>query len=66
MVNTIFWKEKNIIKEQIQIWNLKDLKKLMYKINKIELQTKKNISNSLNFINDFILEISNYKTSNKI
>ncbi|WP_075506102.1 DNA polymerase III subunit delta [Candidatus Pelagibacter communis] len=62
----IFWKEKNIIKEQIQIWNLKDLKKLMYKINKIELQTKKNISNSLNFINDFILEISNFKTSNKI
>ena len=62
----IFWKEKNIIKEQIQIWNLKDLKKLMYKINKIELQIKKNISNSLNLINDFILEISNYKTSNKI
>ena len=62
----IFWKEKNIIKEQIQIWNLKDLKRLIYKINKIELQIKKNISNSLNLINDFILEISNYKTSNKI
>ena len=62
----IFWKEKNIVKEQIQIWSLKDLKKLMYEINKIELQIKKNISNSLNLINDFILEISNYKTSNKI
>ena len=62
----IFWKEKNIIKEQIQIWSLKDLKVLMYQINKIELQIKKNISNSLNLINDFILEISNYKTNNKI
>ena len=62
----IFWKEKNIVKEQIQKWNLKDLKKLMYEINKIELEIKKNISNSLNLINDFILEISNYKTSNKI
>ena len=62
----IFWKEKDIIKNQIQLWNLKDLKKLMYQINEIELQIKKNISNSLNLVNDFILKISNYKINNKI
>ena len=35
----------------------KFLKKLIYKLNDIELQIKKNLSNSLQVVTDFILEI---------
>jgi len=51
----IFWKDKDIIKEQIIKWTLSDLKKLMVEINDTELLLKKNSSNSINIISDFIL-----------
>ncbi|WP_440653296.1 DNA polymerase III subunit delta [Candidatus Pelagibacter sp. HIMB1542] len=51
----IFWKEKNIIKEQIFKWNTEDIKKLIYKLSEIELIIKKNINISINVISDFIL-----------
>ena len=54
----IFWKEKEIIKKQITSWSLKDIKKLIYDLNDLELMIKKNTSNSLNFLMDFILEKS--------
>ena len=38
----IFWKEKPLIKKQLSIWNLKDLKKIIDQINSTELQCKKN------------------------
>jgi DNA polymerase-3 subunit delta len=38
----IFWKEKPIVKEQLSIWNLIDLKNLIVEINNTELQCKKN------------------------
>jgi len=53
---TIFWKDKEIVKNQISKWNLKDTEKLIYKINDIELTVKKNYQNSLNILSNFILE----------
>ena len=52
----IFWKDKEIIKQQIYKWTLEDIKQLIYKLNKTELIIKKNINNSVNVISDFILE----------
>ena len=56
---SIFWKDKEIVKEQIKNWNIKDTKKLIYKINEIEILIKKNSSNSLHIISDFILNSGN-------
>jgi DNA polymerase-3 subunit delta len=54
----IFWKEKEITKQQIQKWNSKNIKQLIYSLNETELQIKKNINNSINLILDFILSQS--------
>ena len=51
----IFWKDKEIVKNQASKWNLKDTEKLIYKIHDIELMVKKNYHNSLNIVSDFIL-----------
>jgi len=53
----IFWKEKPLVKKQLSIWNLKDLKKIINDINDTELLCKKNpqISNSIFF--NFLSEI---------
>ena len=53
----IFWKEKDIIKKQIQSWSDDEVKKIIYKINDLEILIKKNSNNSLNFVSDFV---SNY------
>ena len=53
----IFWKEKDIVKKQVQSWSTKEVKKMIYKINDLEMIIKKNSSNSLNFVSDFV---SNY------
>ena len=50
----IFWKDKNIVKKQLQIWKKNNIIELIYKINSIELLTKKNSLNSLNILLDFI------------
>ena len=57
----IFWKDKEIVKQQIYNWNTKNIKKLIYKLNKLEHLIKKNFYNSINIISDFILEQSNQK-----
>ena len=51
----IFWKEKEITKQQILKWSSKNIKQLIYSLSEIELQIKKNINNSINLITDFIL-----------
>ena len=51
----IFWKDKEIVKNQASKWSLKDTEKLIYKIHDIELMVKKNYYNSLNIVSDFIL-----------
>ena len=50
----IFWKDKNMVKKQLQIWKKNNIIELIYKINSIELITKKNSLNSLNILLDFI------------
>ena len=60
----IFWKEKEITKQQIQKWKSKNIKQLIYALSEIELQIKKNINNSINLITDFILSHSSAKTNN--
>ena len=54
----IFWKEKEIVKQQILNCSSEEMEKLIYQINEIEIQVKKNSANSLNIINDFILNKS--------
>ena len=52
----IFWKEKNIVKIQLNKWKPKKIKKLIDSINNIELETKKNFNNSILITTNFILE----------
>ncbi len=52
----IFWKDKEITKEQIYKWTPENLKELIYELSELELLVKKNISNSVNLITDFILK----------
>ena len=59
----IFWKEKEITKQQIYKWKPKNIKKLIYTLGETELQIKKNINNSINLITDFILNQSFAETS---
>jgi len=60
----IFWKDKEITKQQIRQWKPENIKKLIYRLNEIELLIKKNLNISINLITDFILEQSALKTSN--
>lgn len=60
----IFWKQKEITKQQLKIWNPYSLRDLIYKVNEIELLIKKNLNNSLNLVTDFLIN-KNFKiTSN--
>ena len=59
----IFWKDKEITKQQLYKWTPENLKELIYKLNDIELLVKKNLSNSINLITDFILDQSSSNTS---
>ena len=54
----IFWKDKEIVKQQIKKWTPEKIKNLIYKLNDIELNIKKNINNSVILITDFIIEQS--------
>ncbi len=52
----IFWKDKIIIKEQIKMWNLIDIQKLIKNVNKTEYLIKKNPQISNQLINNMILD----------
>ena len=54
----IFWKEKEITIQQIQKWKPKKIKHLIYRLNELELNIKKNFNNSICLTTDFILEQS--------
>ena len=51
----IFWKEKDIVKTQLNKWKPEKIKELIYLINDIELQIKKDYKNSILIVTDFIL-----------
>ena len=57
----IFWKEKETIKQEILNWRTDKIRKLILKINEIELQIKKNNYNPINLVLDFIFEQSSKK-----
>ena len=52
----IFWKDKEITRQQIYKWTPKKIKNLIYRLNELELLIKKNITNSKNLIINFLLE----------
>ncbi len=52
----IFWKDKEIIKQQIKNWSVKTAQNLIFEINQVELLIKKNSQNSLNILLDFIFK----------
>ena len=60
----IFWKEKPMVKKQLTIWNLKDLKKIVTEINATELLCKKNPQSSkiifFNFFTKICKKASNF------
>ena len=60
----IFWKDKEITKQQLLKWKPNNLINLIYKISEIELVCKKNINNSLNVIYDFLLMHDKINTNN--
>ena len=51
----IFWKDKEIVKTQIKNWPSKKIQNVIIKINEVELLIKKNSTNSLNILSDFII-----------
>ena len=60
----IFWKEKPIVKKQLDIWNINDLKNTVHEINNIELLCKKNPNISkiifFNFFTNICKKASNF------
>jgi len=60
----IFWKEKEIVKQQVLKWNKNSIKDLIFELNDIELQIKKNINNSVNILSNFIIDKCLLKSNN--
>ena len=58
----IFWKDKDLVKQQVKVWTLDKTYELIDQINEVELNIKKNSINSLNILFDFILDTA--KTNN--
>ena len=56
----IFWKDKEIVKIQLNKWKSNKIENLINNLNDLELKIKKNQNNSLLIITDFILEKSTY------
>ena len=52
----IFWKDKEITKQQIYKWRPEKIEKLIYKLNELEYLIKKNVNLAINLITDFILD----------
>lgn len=55
----IFWKDKEIIKQQIKLLNFEKIKDLLQKTSEIELIIKKNPGISINLTTDFIISQTN-------
>ena len=60
----IFWQEKPMIKKQLSVWSLNDLKKIIGKINDTELLCKKNPQISkvifFNFFTEICIKANNF------
>ena len=51
----IFWKDKEIVKQQIKCFNYNETRQLILKTNEVELIIKKNPQSSLNVTTDFVI-----------
>ena len=60
----IFWKDKEIVKVQLNKWKTKKIKELIKNINNVELEIKKNYNNSILIVTNFILEKSRSEINN--
>ncbi len=58
----IFWKDKDVVRQQFKHWTLESIENLIFFSNDIELILKKNNNNSVNLLSDFIL--TQVKTNN--
>ena len=58
----IFWKDKDIIKNQLKFWSRDEILNLINEINELEIKVKKNISQPIIILVDFLL--SKAKTNN--
>ena len=52
----IFWKDKDIVKQQLKSWTIDEIKQLIFNINDIEYKAKKNLDNSIYLATDLILD----------
>tara|TARA_B100000902_G_scaffold387235_1_gene431021 strand:- start:579 stop:1583 length:1005 start_codon:yes stop_codon:yes gene_type:complete len=60
----IFWKDKEIIKQQITQWTANQLDETIFNLLELELQIKKNYENAIFTISNFIIDNSKSKTNN--
>ena len=60
----IFWKDKEIVKQQLNSLSLNEIKYLINKVNDLELKIKKNNQISNQILNNFILE--NLESTNSV
>ena len=60
----IFWKDKPIIKHQIQLWRYDNVQLIISKINSLEIMIKKNNSLGIILLKDFIYDVINIKPNN--
>ena len=54
----IFWKDKEIIKQQMKSLTDVEIKKLIFRTNEIELLVKKNPQISISILTDFVIELA--------
>lgn len=59
----IFWKDKPVIKKQLQLWSIKNIQYLISQLNDIEKKIKLNNSVSLILMKNFIFEIIELETN---
>jgi len=54
----IFWKDKEIVRKQVNKNDLEKIEDMIFKTNDIELLIKKNSDNAINIVSDFIINTS--------
>jgi len=56
---SIFWKDKELVQKQVEIWSIEKVYKLLDEINTLEINFKKHSNLTNNIILDFLLNTSN-------
>lgn len=62
----IFWKERNLVEQQLKRLKKKQIEKIIFELNDIELKIKKNFSNSIIIVTDFIIKKVFFNSNNLI